>query len=47
MRSIYCLTTAIWSGVLNNTVDPYYILGFDLKDCGINEKVKTPVLLGN
>ena len=29
----------------NNTVDPYYILGFDLKDCGINEKVKTPVLL--
>ena len=29
----------------NNTVEPEYILGFDLKDCGINEKVRTPVLL--
>jgi DNA-directed RNA polymerase subunit beta len=29
----------------NNTVDPYYILGFDLKDCGVSEKARTPVLL--
>ena len=29
----------------NNTVEPEYLLGFDLKDCGINEKVRTPVLL--
>ena len=29
----------------NNTVLPEKILGFDLKDCGINEKVRTNVLL--
>ena len=29
----------------NNTVLPEKILGFDLKDCGINEKVRTSVLL--
>ena len=29
----------------NNTVEPEYILGFDLKDCGINEKVRIPALL--
>lgn len=31
----------------NGTVFPEYILGYDLKDCGINEKVKTGVLLGD
>ena len=25
--------------VSNNTIEPEYVLGFDLKDCGINEKV--------
>ena len=29
----------------NNTVEPEYILGTDLRDIGINEKVKTSVLL--
>ena len=29
----------------NNTVEPEYILGFDLKDCGVTEKVRVPVLL--
>ena len=29
----------------NNTIKPESILGFDLKDCGINEKVRTSVLL--
>ncbi len=29
----------------NNTIEPYYILGYDLKDCGVSEKAKTPVLL--
>ena len=29
----------------NNTIDPVAILGFDLKDCDINEKVRTSVLL--
>ena len=29
----------------NNTIEPEYILGFDLKDCGINEKASIPVLL--
>ena len=29
----------------NNTVRPECVLGFDLKDCGVNEKVKMPVLL--
>ena len=29
----------------NNTIEPEYILGFDLKDCGVNEKARTPVLL--
>ena len=28
----------------NNTIEPQYILGFDLKDCGIKEKVRIPVL---
>ena len=31
--------------VSNNTVEPEYILGFDLKDCGVNEKARTAVLL--
>ena len=29
----------------NNTIDPVALLGYDLKDCGVNEKVRTPVLL--
>ncbi|MGM9683661.1 MAG: DNA-directed RNA polymerase subunit beta, partial [Eubacteriales bacterium] len=29
----------------NNTVYPEYVLGFDLKDCGVLEKARTPVLL--
>ena len=29
----------------NNTILPEKLLGFDLKDCGINEKVRTGVLL--
>ncbi len=29
----------------NNTVEPEYILGFDLQDCGVTGKVHTPVLL--
>ena len=29
----------------NNTIEPEYILGFDLKDCGVNEKARIPVLL--
>ena len=29
----------------NNTIRPECVLGYDLKDCGINEKVKLPVLL--
>ncbi|MGN1047886.1 MAG: DNA-directed RNA polymerase subunit beta, partial [Eubacteriales bacterium] len=29
----------------NNTIEPEYLLGFDLRDCGIKEKVRTPVLL--
>ena len=29
----------------NGTIFPEYILGYDLKDCGVNEKVKTSVLL--
>ena len=28
----------------NNTIEPKYVLGFDLEDCGIDEKVKYPVL---
>ena len=28
----------------NGTVEPIYVLGYDLKDCGINEKVKLSVL---
>ena len=28
----------------NNTVDPLYVLGEDLKDCGVREKVHIPVL---
>ncbi len=29
----------------NNTIEPEYLLGFDLRDCGIKEKVRTAVLL--
>ena len=29
----------------NNTVEPEYILGYDLKDCGVNEKARVSVLL--
>ena len=29
----------------NNTVFPEHLLGFDLKDCGVREKARTPVLL--
>ena len=29
----------------NNTIAPEHLLGYDLKDCGINEKVRIPVLL--
>ncbi|MGM9652101.1 MAG: DNA-directed RNA polymerase subunit beta [Eubacteriales bacterium] len=29
----------------NNTIEPQYILGYDLKDCGVDEKVRTAVLL--
>ena len=29
----------------NNTIEPEYILGFDLKDCGVNEKASVSVLL--
>ena len=29
----------------NNTVDPLYVLGEDLKDCGVREKVYIPALL--
>ena len=29
----------------NNTIEPEYVLGYDLKDCGVNEKVRTSVLL--
>ena len=29
----------------NNTILPERVLGFDLKDCGINEKVSLPVIL--
>ncbi len=29
----------------NNTIYPEHILGYDLKDCGITEKVRIPVLL--
>jgi len=30
--------------VSNNTLEPEYIIGFDLKDCGINEKVNVSVM---
>ena len=29
----------------NNTIEPEYVLGFDLKDCGVNERASTNVLL--
>ena len=29
----------------NNTIEPQYLLGYDLTDCGIEEKVRTSVLL--
>jgi len=28
----------------NNTIEPEYILGYDLKDCGVNEKARVAVL---
>ena len=31
--------------VSNNTIEPEYVLGFDLKDCGVNEKARLSVLL--
>ena len=31
--------------VSNNTIEPEHLLGFDLKDCGVNEKVRTAVML--
>ena len=29
----------------NNTIEPEYLLGYDLKDCGVNERVRTSVML--
>ena len=29
----------------NNTIYPEHVLGYDLKDCGVNEKVRIPVIL--
>ena len=29
----------------NNTILPEYLLGYDLKDCGVNERVRTSVML--
>ena len=29
----------------NNTIEPEYILGFDLRDCGVTERARTAVLL--
>ncbi len=29
----------------NNTIEPEYLLGYDLHDCGVKEKVRVPVLL--
>jgi len=29
----------------NNTIEPEYLLGYDLKDCGVTEKVRIPVML--
>ena len=31
--------------VSNNTIEPEYILGFDLKDCGVNERASVAVLV--
>ncbi len=31
--------------VSNNTIEPEHLLGFDLKDCGVNEKVRTAVMM--
>jgi len=31
--------------VSNNTIEPEHVLGFDLKDCGVNEKARTAVLV--
>ena len=31
--------------ISNNTIEPQYIIGTDLVDCGITERVSTPVLL--
>lgn len=29
----------------NNTLEPEYVLGFDLKDCGVREKASIPVMM--
>ncbi len=29
----------------NNTLEPEYLIGFDLEDCGVREKVRIPVML--
>ena len=29
----------------NNTIEPEYLIGFDLKDCGVSERARIPVLL--
>ncbi len=29
----------------NNTIEPEYLIGTDLKDCGVNEKVRTAIML--
>ncbi len=29
----------------NNTIEPEYVIGFDLKDCGVPERARIPVLL--
>ena len=29
----------------NNTIEPVYLLGYDLQDCGVKERVRTSVLL--
>ncbi len=47
---INCVTVELESGAAvkvfsNNTIEPEQLLGYDLKDCGINEKVRIPVLL--
>ena len=31
--------------ISNNTIEPEYLIGCDLKDCGVNERVSIPVML--